>query len=61
MTVRELINELQEYDADMMVVMKPENSHYVHSPQYVNKRNVNSFWGSDYEAVVIKCDQVGSV
>ena len=61
MTVRELIDELQEFDGEAEVVMIPENSRYVHSPYGTEKRNVNSFWRSDYEAIVIKCSQVGSI
>lgn len=61
MTVKELIDELQTYDYDMEVVMKPENSRYVHSPSSSKKREINSFWGNDYEAIVIKCEQVGAI
>ena len=61
MTIRELINELQEYDENIEIVFNPENSDYVDSPRSIQKKEVRAFWGKDYKAIVIKGEQVGMV
>lgn len=66
MTVRELIDLLQDEvgDMDMEVVFKPSNSYYVEtlSDCGINICKLNSFYDEDRDAVVIYSDgQVGSV
>ena len=62
MTVRELIEELEEFDEDMEVVFKPSNSHYVDSVGYLKEKEISSFYGSDRKAVVLVSDgQTGAV
>ena len=54
MTVRELIEELEDYDGNMRVVIRGCNSGgYVDSTKYVSRTEVTSFWGNDYDAVLI--------
>ena len=60
MTVRELIEELEDYDGNMRVVIRSCNSGgYVDSTKYVSRTEVTGFWGNDYEAVLISGSQVG--
>ena len=63
MTVRELIEELEEFDGDMEVVFKPSNSNYVDSIREMPiEREISSFYGEDRKAVVILSDgQTGAV
>ena len=53
MTVRDLIDELECYDEDAKVVLKPSNSTYVDSIGGTNEGEIRSFWGNDFNAVVI--------
>lgn len=61
MTVRELIEELEDYDGNMRVVIRGHNSGgYVDNTEYVSRTEVTAFWGDDYDAVLIAgCEQVG--
>lgn len=62
MTVREFINELEYYDEDMELVMKPRNSSYVSLVKGVDIREISRFWGEDKRMLVIMADdQIGSV
>lgn len=62
MTVRELINELEYYDDDMEVVMKPSNSMYVDGIVETETNELRSFYGDDREVVVLTSDgQEGAV
>lgn len=61
MTVRELIDELEMYDEDTEVAIKPSNSMYVESVNNTIETEVRGFWDKDYDAVVICCDeQIGT-
>ena len=51
MTVRELIKELECFDDDMEVVMKPQNSMYVDVIRGVSTEDLRSFYGSNRGAV----------
>lgn len=62
MTVRELINELENYDDNMKVVTKNENGGgYVDCVSSSYTIEVRTFYGNDYEAVVLVGGQVGMV
>lgn len=63
MTVRELIEELEEFGGDMEVVFEPSNSHYVDSiRETLIEREISSFYGEDRKAVVIVSDgQTGTL
>jgi hypothetical protein len=62
MTVRELKDILEDYDENLTVVMKGENTRYVSSIDDYGKRNVSGFWGSDSEYLVLMSQsQVGSL
>lgn len=62
MTVRELIEELENYDGNMEVVMKPSNSMYVEEIQGMGKRTIRSFYGQDRNGLIILSDgQTGAV
>ena len=54
MTVRELIEELECFDDDMDVVMKPQNSMYVDGIRGVSTENLRSFYGANREVLVIR-------
>ena len=53
MTVRELIEELEGFDGDMEVVMKPSNSMYVDGISGVRTKELSAFWGKDRNVLVI--------
>lgn len=54
MTVRELIEKLEDYDGNMRVVIRGCNSGgYVDSTGYVCTTEVTAFWDYDYDAVLI--------
>ena len=62
MTVRELIEELENFDDDMEVVMKPSNSIYVDSIRGAIKKEMTAMYGEDREVLVIlSYGQEGSV
>lgn len=62
MTVRELKDLLCDFDDDMEVVVKPDNSMYVESiNDNFSTREVTAFYGQDFDAVVIRTSQVGRV
>lgn len=62
MTVRDLINELENYDKDLEVVFKGSNTMYVDSIRTIGTNEVHAFYGNDWEAVVLYADQqVGAV
>lgn len=62
MTVRELIDELECFDDDMEVVMKPSNSMYVDAISGSDTRELRSFYGENREVLVLTSDgQEGAV
>ena len=62
MTVRDLIDELENYDEDMEVVFRGSNTMYVDSIGTTGTNEVRAFYGDDWEAVVLYADQqVGAV
>lgn len=62
MTVRELIEELEYFNEDMEVVMKPSNSMYVDAISEADTRELRSFYGEDREVLVLISDgQEGAV
>lgn len=62
MTVRELIEELECYDENMEVVMKPSNSMYVDGISCTDTRELRAFYGENKDALVLFSDgQVGAV
>lgn len=62
MTVRDLIDLLNDFNGDMEVVMKPSNSMYVDAVCNIKQSELNAFWGEDKKVCVITSDgQVGSV
>lgn len=56
MTVRELIEELECYDSDMEIVMKPSNSIYVDGIRGAIKKEMTAMFGEDREVLVILSD-----
>lgn len=63
MTVKELKAILDEIPQNMEIVFKPQNSDYVEdfSSSYKTKE-VRSFWGSDFNSIVICSDgQAGMI
>lgn len=66
MTVRDLIEELQNFDGDMKVkigMRQRYGTDFAMDVEYdVEERKIKAFWGSDYKAVVItQGDQCGAV
>lgn len=62
MTVRELINELECYDNDLEVVMKPSNSIYVDGISGTEMDELRAFYGEDRDVLVLTSDgQEGAV
>lgn len=66
MTVRELIEELQNFDGNMKVKIGTKQRYgtdFAMDAEYgVEERKIRAFWGSDYKAVVItEGDQCGAV
>ena len=62
MTVRNLIDKLENYDEDMEVVFRGSNTIYVDSIETTGTNKVRAFYGDDWEAVVLYADQqVGAV
>lgn len=62
MTVRELIDELENYDEDMEVVFRGSNTMYVDSIITTGTAEVRAFYGDNWEAVVLYADQqVGAI
>jgi len=53
MTVRELIDELEFFDDDMEVVMKPSNSMYVDGISGATDYELRSFYGEDRKVLVL--------
>lgn len=53
MTVKELIELLEEYDGNMEVVMKPSNSIYVDGVADVKVDTLRAFFGEDRNVLVI--------
>lgn len=62
MTVRDLIDELENYDEDLEVVFRGSNTMYVDSIETTDINEVRAFYGNDWKAVVLYADQqVGAV
>lgn len=62
MTVRELIEELECFDDDMEVVMKPSNSMYVDRINGTATKELRAFYGENRDVLVITSDgQQGAV
>lgn len=62
MTVRELIEELECFDEDMEVVMRPSNSMYVDGIYGVITKELRAFYGEDRDVLVLTSDgQEGAV
>jgi len=62
MTVRNLIDVLENYDEDARVVIKSCNSMYVDDIESAYEYEIRSFYGNDFNAVVICGDsQCGAV
>ena len=66
MTVRELIEELRNFDGDMKVKIGMKQRYGTDFAMDVEcdveERKIRTFWGSDYKAVVItEGDQCGAV
>ena len=53
MTVRELIEELECYNDDMEVVMKPSNSTYVDGINEPKVKELRAFFGEDRKVLVL--------
>lgn len=53
MTVKELIEELESFDGDMEVVMKPSNSIYVDGVCEASKYKLRAFYGEDRNVLVL--------
>jgi hypothetical protein len=57
MTVRDLIEELENFDGDMEVLIgmrQQYGSDFAMDIEYdIEKRNVRAFYGDDYKAVII--------
>ena len=52
MTVRELIEELECFDEDMEVVMRPSNSMYVDGINGASTEELRAFYGDNKEVLV---------
>lgn len=62
MTVRELIDELEYFDDDMEVAMKPSNSMYVEGVSGAKTKELRAFYGDNRNVLVITSDgQEGAV
>ena len=62
MTVGELIEELECFNWNDKVLIKPVNSMYVERIDSVNGSEVRAFYGNDYHAVIIYAEeQAGAV
>ena len=62
MTVGELIEELERYNSNNKVLIKPCNSMYVEHIDCACLDEVRAFYGNDYNAVVIYAEsQAGAV
>lgn len=62
MTVRELIEELECFDEDMEVVMRPSNSMYVDGINGAITKELRAFYGEDRDVLVLTSDgQEGAV
>lgn len=53
MTVKELIEELERFDADMEVVMQPSNSMYIYGISGASTKKLRTFYGENREVLVI--------
>lgn len=62
MTVRDLIDELENYDEDMEVVFRGSNAMYVETIGTTGTNEIKAFYGKNWEAVVLYGNQqVGAV
>lgn len=62
MKVRDLINELEQYDEDLIVVFKSVNSLYSEYISGLMQMELKSLRGDDKEVVVLESDgQAGAV
>lgn len=66
MTVRDLIEELQNFDDDMEVIIGMRQTYgtdFAMDVEYdIEERKIRAFWGNDYKAVVItEGSQCGAV
>lgn len=53
MTVRELIEMLEDFDGDMEVVMKPSNSMYVDGISGAREKELRAYYGDDRNVLVL--------
>ena len=51
MTVRELIEELEEYEDDQIVCVE-DSGNYLNSIQFVTEKGLRSFYGKDRNRIV---------
>lgn len=62
MTVRNLINQLENFDDDMEIVIKPSNSMYVDGISGTKTKELRAFYGENREVIVItSAGQLGAV
>ena len=62
MTVRELIEELKNFDNNMEVVIKPINSMYVDGINRATTKELKAFYGNNREVLVlVSSGQEGAV
>lgn len=62
MTVAELVEELEHYDTESEVLIRPCNSIYVERVDSIGEDEVRAFYGEDYTAVIIYAEsQAGAV
>ena len=53
MTVRELIEVLEDFDGDMEIVMKPSNSMYVDGINGASTEELRAFYGDNREVLAL--------
>lgn len=62
MTVKELIEELEQYDEDMEIVMIPSNSRYADEIGGIDGGELLAFYGDNREVLVLTSNgQVGAI
>lgn len=61
MTVKELKDWLEELDEKSIVLFRPDDSRYVYDIDRVRPKEISSFWGADFTALVFTGGQVGGV
>lgn len=61
MTVGELKAELEQFNDDDEVVMRPTNSYYVDGISYADSKDITALYDSNFRAVVLySAGQVGA-